>query len=461
MQKIVLALVFTIHCFPLSLKASSDEDILLPSPLRVHEWIEPSVENTSQLPKPTAKDFAKTKEVFAYYQITDRSEVKDYLSKMQFTFSAKEASSLLPILDPSKTFSLFGELDPSSLKIFSDFNLKKIRWAEKKLNPAERSSFKSKPINELRIAIDPGHMGTDRWDLMTGKYVLAPNGQKLSEGLLNLQTALLLKQRFVKLGAKVLSTREVLKPVSSLNYPSFDLTPFAKNELRDNSLAPWFLGLLSKHDKISELISAFELSPERKRLFSERVRSEYFTKRADLISRTEKINNFNPDLVLIIHYDTSSSSNTDHSINPSSPNATKIFVPGAFTPTELSSNTQRTLFARKLLDIEYWHQSLSLSQKILKQMTVRLGTKPQIVQTPGKQVEPGIIARNFLMPRYLQTSAVAYIEALYYSRPEEFWALSDVKYPLMIDGKNYPYSERLKQVVDAIEAGVLDFAENK
>jgi N-acetylmuramoyl-L-alanine amidase len=304
-------------------------------------------------------------------------------------------------------------------------------------------------------------MGTDHWDLMTGKYVTAPNGQKLSEGLLNLQTALLLKQRFEKRGAQVLLTREALKPVSSLNYSSFDLTPYAKNELRDNSLAPWFLSLLSKYDKISELLAAFQLSPERKRLFSEKIRSEYFTKRADLFARTDKINDFKPDIVLIIHYDTSSSSNTDHSINPLSPNATKIFIPGAFTPTELSSNTQRTLFARKLLDIEYWHQSLSLGQKILKQMTSRLGTKPQIVQSPGKQIEPGIIARNLLMPRYVRASAVAYIEALYYSRPEEFWALKDTKYPLMIEGKNYPYSDRLKQVVDAIEAGVLDFTENK
>jgi hypothetical protein len=113
------------------------------------------------------------------------------------------------------------------------------------------------------------------------------------------------------------------------------------------------------------------------------------------------------------------------------------------------------------LDIEYWHQSLSLGQKILKQMTSRLGTKPQIVQSPGKQIEPGIIARNLLMPRYVRASAVAYIEALYYSRPEEFWALKDTKYPLMIEGKNYPYSDRLKQVVDSIEAGVLDFTENK
>jgi N-acetylmuramoyl-L-alanine amidase len=217
------------------------------------------------------------------------------------------------------------------------------------------------------------------------------------------------------------------------------------------------LKILNTNPDDENLYLAFQNSAERKRLYSERLRGEYFVKRADLYERTRLIDDFKADISLIIHFDTSDPAGNPNGLNPQSPNATKIFVVGGYDATELASSAQKKYFSRHLLDYQSWKMSLNLSRSILKSMTEQLGTKRQTVSKPAVLVEPGIIARNLIVPRISKTPAIAYIECLYYNRPQEFAALSQDNYFMKIDGKVYPYSERLKQVADSILSGVVNY----
>jgi N-acetylmuramoyl-L-alanine amidase len=412
------------------------------------------------VPSPKADDYAKTQLVLKRFGISDRTNTPEFLRDLQNTASVLQIQHLLKFFDTENVFNRFAKIQNDKISMYKDFGFQKVLDFSFQLNPGDQDYRNDKPLQGLRVALDPGHMGGQYWDKATGKYVTDGRGNYLSEGVLNLQVALLLKEQLRKLGAIVLVTHENLGPVSKLDHRNFDITPYAKNELRDSVLSSWFLKLLNAHSREEDLGLAFENSPERKKLYSDRRRSEYFIKRADLFERTRLIDDFKADVSLIIHFDTSDPASNPNGLNPRSPNATKIFVVGGYDSSELASSAQKKYFARHLLDYKSWRQSLNLSRSLVKSMTQELGTKAQVLSRPSVMVEPGIIARNLIVPRISKTPAMAYIECLYYNRPQEFVALSQKHHVMKIDGKDYYYSDRLKQVSDSILAGLLDYVRN-
>ena len=62
-----------------------------------------------------------------------------------------------------------------------------------------------------------------------------------------------------------------------------------------------------------------------------------------------------------------------------------------------------------------------------------------------------------MLPRMLLSQNIAYMENLFYNRPEEFNALLQPDYKMTIDGKTFFYSKRHLQIVESLRLGVEDF----
>lgn len=413
--------------------------------------------------------YERTQAVLKYYGVPADEEPGPYLADLQGQQSAANIQKNLKFLDPMRIFSRFSTVSPQRLSVFQDIDGRRVDDFAVNLGPvfAPRRAFRfeelpvvdpQKPLTGLRVALDPGHMGGSVWDKRTGKYVRDARGRIVSEGVIAYQVAVLLKADLEALGATVLITRNGLNPTTTLDYSTFDLKPFARNELKDLSLSPWFQRLLNAGPPGPALFNAFDGSAERKRLFSDFERGPYFIERADLWARAAMINAFQADIVLIIHFDTAEPLRDPVGVNPGAPNATKTFVVGAYQSAELSSRSTRKYFARHLLDQRSWDLSLALGRSVLRQFQSRLGLK--IAASGGDkavQVEPGIFARNLQIPRRLTAPAISYLECLFYNRPQEFNAFANATHPLLIDGKNIPYSDRVVDVKSAIREGVLEF----
>jgi hypothetical protein len=329
------------------------------------------------------------------------------------------------------------------------------RLLRARLNPA------SSQLRGLRIALDPGHMGSAEWDLRTGKFVRDSQGHVISEGVIALQTALLLEQRLRGLGAEVMLTRRVLAPVTPIAYENLVLRPYAVREVEENSRQSWFIGLLGAGPPASApLFAAFDKSPEIRSLLadSDANRYRYYVLGEELEARATVIDRFDPDLTLILHYDTQDPAGEIYGVNPHGFDGAKVFVAGAFENGELGSRESRALLARHLLSPVGWNASLGMSRAILGRLTRGLAIPRDASHGPSAiLLEPGILARNLVIPRRLGGRAVSYVESLYYNDPAEFAAFRNYTHTMRIDGRDYPYSDRLEKVSSCLLDGVVDF----
>lgn len=455
-MKCVLSALFIFTCFfSLSALATNDEhlEFRFDNDRSYTTTLDPAVV------------YGRTQSVLKYYQSPVLYKGQANLNEFHDLQSFGNLKNILKYFDVHKTFSKLFKVSETSLLGFDDFlglqhqNFKVRLHSGTNVNRVTQSYQGS--LNGLRIAIDPGHMGGDPWDKMTGKFVRGPNGEYLSEGVMALQTAILLKEQLTKLGATVELTRNDLQPVTEVDYNQLPVAEYAKRELLEHVNSSWFLKLLERGTG-NHLFTAFNTSPERKKLWAPTSRYNYFILKEDLWARADRINAFDPDIVLVIHYDILPSVGDDgHGLNPKAPNQTKIYVSGAYYDVEFGSRLAREQFARKLLDQTQWDESLLLSKSILAEFKNKMGLEFPNSSQGSIPVEDGIFARNLTLPRFLKAPAIAYLECLFYNRPQEFYALLDTTHDLYINGINYPYSDRLLQVVDSIKQGVVEYAQSK
>ena len=207
------------------------------------------------------------------------------------------------------------------------------------------------------------------------------------------------------------------------------------------------------------LFAAADQSGAIKRVFadSEFNRGQYFILGQDLIARSEAINSFNADIALVIHFDAGDAPGDASGLNGGY-DATKVYVVGSYAPAELSSRRERAYFAQHLLDEASWDASLKLGRAVVSQLHSDL--KLPFDHSGGgisRETEPGIFARNLGVSRRVTQRALTYIECLYYDNPTEFAAISSARHPMQIGTESHPYSDRLVQVAQAIQKGVLNF----
>ena len=173
-----------------------------------------------------------------------------------------------------------------------------------------------KPLANLHIAIDPGHIGGE-WAKLEERWFQIGDDKPVIEGDMTLHVAKLLQPLLEKMGAKVSLVRSTTDPVTPLRpdtLPAVDIDP----SLTD---------------------------PDALRRFAEKLfyRTAEIRARAELVNKTIK-----PDLVLCLHF------NAEGWGNPNQPTLVPsthfhILLNGAYTGDEVRLADQRFAMLEKLL----------------------------------------------------------------------------------------------------------------
>ncbi len=183
-----------------------------------------------------------------------------------------------------------------------------------------------KPLNGLKIAIDPGHIGGE-WAKMEERWLLYGTGTPVMEGEMTLLVAKLLQPRLEALGANVSLVRSSNTPVTTARPENF----------------------LSGPPPHTDPVTI----KEAERLF---YRTAEIHARADLVNQSLK-----PDLVLCLHF------NAEPWGDPAQPTLIDrthmhLILNGAYTDEELALPEQRLEMVKKLLSRTHEEEVLVGSQ---------------------------------------------------------------------------------------------------
>jgi N-acetylmuramoyl-L-alanine amidase len=274
---------------------------------------------------------------------------------------------------------------------------------------------KGLPLQGFRVALDPGHFATSLEDaLVEQKYLYFPKDSihhpgdsvKIFESELTYNTAFVLKKMLEEQGAKVFVTR------NQNNFTSFNCT-----------YSDW----MSRHRErvLDSLKNSGAMSQERYNKLSKESNYKFFWdffRDYDLMNRAKKINEFNPHVTAIIHY------NVDEKNEPwnksTDKNFTMTFIGGAFTSESLEKTESKLHFLRLLLTKQL-NQSEKLAGQTVANFNKYLGIqiagqldaeylKDNCLSTGSK----GVYARNLILCRIIN-SPLVYGEALYQDNHKE------------------------------------------
>ncbi len=236
-----------------------------------------------------------------------------------------------------------------------------------------------KPLEGVRIAIDPGHIG-GQWAKMEERWFQFEGGRPVIEGDMTLYVAKLIKSKLEKLGAIVELTRGTGEPVTSQR-PQ-DLQKAAK------------LFLIGK----KEAVTAEKIRKESETLFY---------RASEIRARAKRIEKFRPDLVLCLHFNAESWGDENHP-KLVKENHLHFLVSGSFGKDELEYEDQRYGMLSKLLGRVHGEE-LAVSKEVAKAMAEGTGLPPYEYKG-GKAVDVGggsyIWARNLLANRVFDCPVV-------------------------------------------------------
>ena len=314
-----------------------------------------------------------------------------------------EAEFFLRLIKEAPYEQMISYYDAKGIKPFHS-NVKKY------LGMSKSKSFSS--LKGMKIAIDPGHFANSKRQAFqesrfvlfkqdSMKYPSLPSELFFYESNLNYLTAQYLKILLENEGAIVFLSRS---PGESAVGKSFDAWYKADFQTYlDNSLA--------NGDINQKTFDYYSKKASPKEVFNN------IYKQLDFISRSRRINAFNPDVSIIIHYNASENSNA----NPETPylepvdyNYSSVFIPGGFLYSELRKKDARIDFLRLLLSNEI-ESSYQLSTHFIKSHQ-DLGIQPMnsdSVSFAQKSIvrAPGIYHRNLYLTRSIK-SPLIYGESL-------------------------------------------------
>lgn len=445
--------------------AFATEDSVVNDPLKVPDV---GVSKLRRLPRLVSPQelYNRKESVLQHFGVPAEESNETALADFQQTTSLSDVQKVLRILDAGNQLNRFMRVSGDELLIFRDRDGYSQEDTKIVLSPetvyqsdalkniaAARANAPAERLKGLRIAIDPGHMSNGDWVERTGKFVKDRNGNKISEAVINLQTSLVLKQELEKLGAIVMVTREGAAPVSTLTAETLDLNAFGKAALRERSLEDWFQNLLTSAPAGAALYRSVEQHPKFQALFKNSARDNYFILREDLAARVDVMDEFNPDISLVIHYDAPVNEVTSVSYS-----RVKTYVHGSIAPEEWATQDDRLHVLKRMLDPVAADASFSLAKSVVNSLGKNLNLKMDGGGGGNSvAVAPGVFSRNLYITRKMHGHAHTYVECLHYNDPNEFRAFLAKDYSIVIDGQQTFYSERLRQVALAIKDGVVNF----
>jgi N-acetylmuramoyl-L-alanine amidase len=302
-------------------------------------------------------------------------------------------------------------------------------------------------LKGMKIAIDPGHIGgaysmgeteSRCMTLATPQPLMRGEDSvkqiQLVEGDLTFFTALILKHKLDSMGAQVMLTRTDTG-VSALGITFFEWKKKIKNKA--------YLDSLINNNLISE--KSVHLLNEHladKTLFADVFAS------VDMAARAKKINAFQPDVTVIIHYNVNEKNSPwNHTTDK---DFVMTFVPGCITAEDLKTLAGRLNFLRLLIspDIE---NSVKLSSAVGKSISSKLNVplaqktdatylSERCLSTPAK----GVYSRDLALTRLIKGPLV-YGEPLYQDNVQEC---------ILLTAKD---SKRIELVAEAYYQGIVEY----
>lgn len=304
-----------------------------------------------------------------------------------------------------------------------------------------------KPLQGLRIAVDPGHFSSNIKDSkVEGKFLDFVKDEEdtiqLVEGQLTYLTAQVLKGMLEEQGAKVFLSR------NAPNTTAFNMT-----------YAQWYktrrLKVLDSLCKVNEIDES--KCKALKQLTKEKFFWTFF-RDYELMARSYKINAVYPHLSVIIHYNVDEKNAPWKQASPR--NHTMCFIGGGFGPNDLKKLQNRVHFVRLLLGKQI-HQSESLSnltvsafEKNLKVSKAKITDAQYLANAGVSTRHEGVFCRNLILTRCIN-SPLVYGESLYQDNVKECTALNKNNYHIY--GLNVP--ERVYTVAKSYYEAVLAYFE--
>lgn len=227
-----------------------------------------------------------------------------------------------------------------------------------------------KPLQGMRIAIDPGHLG-GKWARMEERWYKRGD-TAVTEGDMTLRTAKLLAPRLEALGATIALTRTETEPVTA-NRPE-DFRNFARTIRQGRS----------EQEVLSKAESLF-------------YRTSEIRARAKLINETIK-----PDITLCLHYNATDWGEPG-SPKMSSSNHFHMILHGAYMASEITHEDERFEMMHKVFQRVHEEEAplaAELAKSFLKE--TELPAYIYLVGKPTKQIGPALWARNLLANRLYQ-----------------------------------------------------------
>lgn len=387
------------------------------------------------------------------HQLDDK--VKFYDNKIILTLTNKE-HELVIYEDEIPAISAMLEAEKlDKLELF--FRNKKSRHLSKReldsilISSNEIYSLNRKnnlPLSGIRIAIDPGHFAAD---INTAKieqrllHFKHPVNNKIDtitliEGKLTYQTAQILADKLKEQGAEILITRV------SANSTAFGM-----------SFEEWWKK--RKDVVLDSLYQINEISKEKYNKLKGCSKQQFFNlffREYELLQRARIINNFNPHLTVIIHY------NVDEKNNPWNKatfnNYSMCFIGGAFEANDLNRPVNVIHFLRLLLTNQI-ENSKKISAYTIRNFENKLNIVAakkndanylQSVCIPSE--ERGVYCRNLLLTRYI-ISPLVYGESMCQDNYKECQLLSQNNY--LYKSTKIPY--RIYEVAEAYFNAIMNY----
>lgn len=329
----------------------------------------------------------------------------------------------------------------------SNVQLDSLKQSLKPLNKTTPSDLL--PLSGVKVALDPGHFATTLKEAAFEQKYLHFVVRKadglidtvlIFESLLAYQTAAVLKNMFEAQGAEVFVTR------NRSDFTSFDCT-----------YSDWLV--LHKKRVLDSLKLSGALGFEKYNLLLKAKPYDLFWnffRDFDLTNRANKINQFQPDVTLIIHF------NVDEKNAPwtktSLKNFTMAFIGGAFVPSDLQKNESLTHFSRMLLS-----SNLNLSEQLAattvhgfnKNLNIPIATSNNAEYLSKNCLSlksDGVFCRNLLLCRKIN-SVLVYGESLFQDNEKEVFELMKTDRTLYGIATN----QRVEAVVKSYFDAVLQF----
>jgi hypothetical protein len=300
-----------------------------------------------------------------------------------------------------------------------------------------------KPLANLRIALDPGHLG-GQWAKIEERWLRVDDSRPVTEGDLTLKVGRILAPQLRNLGAKVLFVRNGNEPVTPMRPDDFK--QLARKILIKNGVPQPRPDVLDSNDPAKEQTIRWQ--------------SEILFYRYSEIRRRAVLVNtkLHPDIVLCLHF------NAEPWGDPNSPtlmdvNHLHLLVNGSYSQEELEFDDERFEMVRRLLSRAF-DEELPAADAVATAMAKATGLPPYQYPTTQMTTKVGtsgyVYARNLLATR-LYRCPVVYCEPYVMNGKEIFARIQGGDYEGMREINGVQRKSIFREYADSVAEGLADY----